>query len=385
MSERRRRVAVLFGGRSSEHEISCLSARSVIDALDPATIDVIPIGIARDGRWHVLPGPPALPAQTGRLPEVVAGDGVVARLADDEAGSPALVLADGSRADLDVVFPVLHGPRGEDGAIQGLLELAGVPYVGAGVLGSALGMDKGMQKALWAAAGLPVVPHEVVAEPEWRDDPEGVAARVAALGFPVFTKPASLGSSVGITRVGDAGGLDGGMAEAFRFERKAVVERAIEPVREIECAVLGNDDPVASVCGEIVPTGHAFYDYDAKYLDEDGAQLLIPAPLEPALAATIQRLAVAAFRAVACAGMARVDLFVRDAEVWLNEINTIPGFTAISMYPKLWEASGLAYPDLVTRLLDLAVERFDAERAKHVEAPELHGRADAPRPRGEGA
>jgi D-alanine-D-alanine ligase len=376
VSERRRRVAVLFGGRSSEHEISCLSARSVIDALDPTTTDVIPIGIARDGRWHVLPGPPALPAESGRMPEVVPGDGVMARLADDSAGNPALELADGSRTDVDVVFPVLHGPRGEDGAIQGLLELAGVPYVGAGVLGSALGMDKTMQKALWAAAGLPVVPYVGVLEHEWRDDPEGMAGRITALGFPVFTKPASLGSSVGISKVADAAGLDEGMEEAFRYERKAVVERGIEPVREIECAVLGNDDPVASVCGEIVPRGHAFYDYEAKYLDADGADLRIPAPLAPALASKVQRLAVAAFTVVACAGMARVDLFVRDEDVWINEINTIPGFTSISMYPKLWEASGLPYAVLVQRLLDLAVERHAAEHAKRIDVKELHGRVE---------
>jgi len=237
-------------------------------------------------------------------------------------------------------------------------------------------MDKVIQKALWAAAGLPVVPHVAVAEHDWRDDPEGVAGRVAALGFPVFVKPASLGSSVGISKVADATGLEAGMEEAFRYERKAVVELAIEPVREIECAVLGNDDPVASVCGEIVPRGHAFYDYDAKYLDEDGAELRIPAPLAPALASRIQRLAVAAFTAVACAGMARIDLFVRDDDVWINEINTIPGFTSISMYPKLWEASGLPYTSLVQRLLDLAVERHVAESAKRIDVKELHGRVD---------
>jgi D-alanine-D-alanine ligase len=376
VSERRRRVAVLFGGRSSEHEISCLSARSVIDALDPATTEVIPIGIARDGRWHVLPGPPALPIESGHMPEVLSGVGLAARLGDDDAGTPALELADGTRADIDVVFPVLHGPRGEDGAIQGLLELAGVPYVGASVLGSALGMDKAVQKTLWAAAGLPVVPYVAILEHEWRDDPEGVAGRVAALGYPVFTKPASLGSSVGISKVVDPSALDRGMEEAFRYEGKAVVERGIEPVREIECAVLGNDDPVASVCGEVVPRGHAFYDYDAKYLDENGAELRIPAPIAPALSSKLQRLAVSAFTTVSCAGMARVDLFVRDDEVWINEINTIPGFTSISMYPKLWEASGLSFAALVQRLLDLAVERHDAERAKRIDVQELHGRVD---------
>jgi D-alanine-D-alanine ligase len=376
VSERRRRVAVLFGGRSSEHEISCLSARSVIDALDPATTEVIPIGIARDGRWHVLPGPPALPIESGHLPEVLPGVGLAARLGDDETGTPALELSDGTRADIDVVFPVLHGPRGEDGAIQGLLELAGVPYVGASVLGSALGMDKAVQKTLWAAAGLPVVPYVAIAEHEWRDDPEGVAGRVAALGYPVFTKPASLGSSVGISKIVDPSTLDNGMEEAFRYEGKAVVERGIEPVREIECAVLGNDDPVASVCGEVVPRGHAFYDYDAKYLDENGAELRIPAPIAPALSAELQRLSVSAFSIVSCAGMARVDLFVRDDEVWINEINTIPGFTSISMYPKLWEASGLSFEALVQRLLDLAVERHEAERAKRIDVQELHGRVD---------
>jgi len=367
----RRRVVVLFGGRSSEHEISCLSARSVIDALEGDDVEVVPIGIARDGRWFVLPGPPALPSETGRMPEVVADATALARLAGDD-GTPALVLADGSRSAVDVVFPVLHGPRGEDGAIQGLLEVAGVPYVGAGVLGSALGMDKAMQKALWAAAGLPVVPYVVAGEPEWLDDEEGVLARATALGFPLFTKPASLGSSVGITKVATAEELPAAIATAFRFERKIVIEHGIDPVREIECAVLGNDDPVASVCGEIVPEGHAFYDYEAKYLDEHGARLVIQATLDPALASRVQHLAVTAFTTIACAGMARVDCFVRVDEVWLNEINTIPGFTSISMYPKLWEASGLAYPDLVTKLLDLAVERFEAEHAKRVDVPELH-------------
>jgi D-alanine-D-alanine ligase len=371
----RRRVVVLFGGRSSEHEISCLSARSVIDALEGDDVEVVPIGIARDGRWFLLPGPPALPSESGRMPEVVADMAALARLAGDD-GTPALVLADGSRSAVDVVFPVLHGPRGEDGAIQGLLEVAGVPYVGAGVLGSALGMDKAMQKALWSAAGLPVVRYLVVGEPDWSDDQEGVLTRASDLGFPLFTKPASLGSSVGITKVSEAAGLPAAIATAFRFERKIVIEQGIDPVREIEVAVLGNDDPVASVCGEIVPEGHAFYDYEAKYLDEHGARLVIPAPLEPALASRVQQLAVTAFTTIACAGMARVDCFVQDDTVWLNEINTIPGFTSISMYPKLWEASGLPYPDLVTKLLDLGIERFEAERAKRVDVPELHEGAE---------
>jgi D-alanine-D-alanine ligase len=370
MARGRLRVAVLFGGRSAEHEISCLSARSVIDALDPSMNDVIPIGITREGRWHVLAAPPALPAETGRLPEVTDASGPAAELVEGEGANRELALDDGSRERIDVVFPVLHGPYGEDGATQGLLELAGVPYVGAGVLGSALGMDKAVQKVLFAAAGLPVVPHQVVTEPSWREDPEAVRARAEELGFPVFTKPATLGSSVGITKVHDAAELDDGMDEAFRYARKALLEQAIAPVREIESAVLGNDDPVASIAGEIRP-GHEFYDYAAKYLDEDGAELVIPAAIPEELLGEVQRMAVAAFRAVEGAGMARVDFFLRDDDLWLNEINTIPGFTSISMYPKLWEASGLPYPRLVERLLELAIERSDVEQAKDSSVREL--------------
>jgi D-alanine-D-alanine ligase len=369
----KRRVAVLFGGRSAEHEISCVSARSVIDALDPETTEVVPIGITRDGSWHLLPGPPALPGETGRMTEIVAAAGTTVELAV-ESGTRELVAADGSRRPIDVVFPVLHGPRGEDGAVQGMLELAGVPYVGAGVLGSAVGMDKAVQKVLFAAAGLSVVPHEIVREPEWEEDPEGVSARIAGLGFPVFTKPATLGSSVGIVKVHGPEELAAGMGEAFRYARKAVVEKGLEHIREVECAVLGNDDPVASVAGEIVPTGHEFYDYEAKYLDEQGAQLLIPADLKPDVMEQVQRMAVSAFRAIECAGMARVDFFLRgEDEIWVNEINTIPGFTHISMYPKLWEASGLSYPELVGRLLDLAVERHAAESTKSTGVRELGG------------
>ncbi|MGZ4148638.1 MAG: D-alanine--D-alanine ligase family protein [Actinomycetota bacterium] len=369
----RRRVVVLFGGRSAEHEISCISARSVIDALDPERNEVIPVGITREGRWHVLPGPPALPSETGTMPEVTDATGPRVELAGGGA-TRDLVLADGTREPIDVVFPVLHGPFGEDGAVQGLLELAGVPYVGAGVLGSALGMDKAVQKVLFEAAGLPVAPWTVVHEPEWDEDPQGVAARATDLGLPLFVKPATLGSSVGITKVHAPSELDAGMAEAFRYARKAVVERGVRPVREIECAVLGNDDPVASVTGEIVPEGHEFYDYAAKYLDESGADLLIPAPIDPALQERIQRMAVTAFRAVECWGMGRVDFFLGgDDDVFVNEINTIPGFTSISMYPKLWDASGLPYPALIDRLLDLAAERFAAERAKGTHARELHG------------
>lgn len=367
---RRTRVVVLFGGRSAEHEISCISARSVIDALDPDRFEVMPVGITREGRWHRLPAPPALPSETGRMPQVTDGAGPRVEL-DAEGAAGELVSGEGGREPVDVVVPVLHGPMGEDGAVQGFLELAGVPYVGAGVLGSAVGMDKAFQKVLFAEAGLQLLAWEAVREPEWIEDEEGVAARVAALGYPVFTKPATLGSSVGISKVHGPDALASGLAEAFAFARKAVVEHGLEDMREIECAVLGNDDPVASTCGEVVPKGHGFYDYESKYLDEDGARLTIPADLEPELIGRIQRMAVAAFRAIECWGMARVDFFVRGQDVVINEINTIPGFTSISMYPKLWQASGLDYPDLIERLIDLAIERHAAERAKGTTAREL--------------
>jgi D-alanine-D-alanine ligase len=358
----RLRVAVLFGGRSAEHEISCLSARSVIDALEPETVEVIPIGITREGRWHRLPGPPALPSETGRMPEVTGELGSSVELAG-EAASSELVTADGSREHVDVVFPVLHGPAGEDGAVQGLLELAGVPYVGAGVLGSALGIHKDVQKRLLRDAGIPIGPYEAVHERDWSDDPSAVEAAARGLGYPVFVKPATLGSSVGVGRVSEGSMLADAVVEAFRYAREALIEKAAEGARELECAVLGNDDPVASVPGEIVTEGHPFYDYEAKYLDEHGARLLIPADVPPAVRAEVQRLAVAAFTTIRCAGMARVDFFLLPGdELWVNEVNTIPGFTSISMYPKLWEASGLAYPELVRRLLELAIERHAAER-----------------------
>jgi D-alanine-D-alanine ligase len=360
------RVVVLFGGRSAEHEISCISARSVIDALDPERYEVVPIGVTKQGRWELLPaGPPALPADAaGPLPSVADETGAEVAL-DQEPGSRALVGQDGSRTAIDVVFPVMHGPFGEDGSIQGFLEMAGVPYVGAGVLGSALGMDKAVQKVLFRAAGIPIVEFEVVHERAWLEDPGAVVARAEHLGYPRFAKPAALGSSVGITKVHGPEELGSAMDEAFRFGRRAVLERGVEGAREIECAVLGNDDPIASVAGQIVPTGHEFYSYEAKYLDEQGSQLLIPAPIDRATMQEVQRLAVAAFRAIECAGMARVDFFLTPEDhLLVNEVNTIPGFTSISMYPKLWAASGLSYPELVDRLVGLAVERHEAERKR---------------------
>jgi D-alanine-D-alanine ligase len=363
----KRRVAVVFGGRSAEHEISVISARSVIDALDPDRYEVLAIGVTKDGRWQLMSaGPPALSAgaASGALPGVAPDPGAEISL-DQEPGSQALVAADGSRTRIDVVFPVMHGPYGEDGSIQGFLEMAGVPYVGAGVLASAVGMDKAVQKVLFAAAGLPGVPYDAVHERDWEEDPEAVEARAAHLGYPLFAKPAALGSSIGIEKVEEASRLRGALEQAFRFGRKAVLERAATGARELEVSVLGNDDPVASVAGEIVPRGHAFYDYEAKYLDEHGAELIIPAEIAPQTLEEIQRLAVAAFRAIDCTGMARVDFFLmQDGRLFLNEVNTIPGFTSISMYPRLWEASGLTYPDLVDRLIELAIERHEAERKR---------------------
>lgn len=362
----RRRVVVLFGGRSAEHEISVLSARSVLEALDPARYEAIPIGVTKRGRWQLMPaGPPSLgTGGSGALPGVDPAGGVEVAL-DQEPGTQALVGPDGSRMEIDVVFPVMHGPYGEDGSVQGFLEMAGVPYVGAGVLASAVGMDKAVQKVLFAAAGITVVDHEVVHEREWEEDPERVEARAEHLGFPLFAKPAALGSSVGITKVLEARELRPALERALRYGRTALLERSVEGAREIECAVLGNDDPVASVAGEVVPRGHAFYDYEAKYLDEHGAELLVPADLAPETLEEVQRLSIAAFRSIDCSGMARVDFFLTaEGSLVLNEINTIPGFTSISMYPRLWEASGVPYPDLVDRLIELAIARHEAERKR---------------------
>jgi len=362
----RKRIAILFGGRSAEHEISVISARSVIDALDPERYEVVPIGVTKQGRWQLMPGgPPALtPGSHEALPQVTERSGHEVAL-DQEPGSQTLVAEDGSRTPVDVVFPVMHGPHGEDGSIQGFLEMAGVPYVGAGVLASAVGMDKAVQKVLFRAAGIPVVEHEVVHEREWEEDPEVVEARAAHLGYPQFVKPSTLGSSVGVTKVHEKGALPGALEEAFRYGRKALLERSVEGGREIEVAVLGNDDPVASVAGEIVPRGHEFYSYEAKYLDEEGAELIIPAPIPAETQEEAQRLAVAGFLALDCAGLARVDFFLRQTGgLLVNEINTIPGFTQISMYPKLWEASGLSYPELIDRLVELALERHERERKR---------------------
>jgi D-alanine-D-alanine ligase len=362
MTENRKiRVAVLYGGRSAEHEVSVVSARGVMAALDRSKYEVVPIAITKGGRW-MLPEktPEQLEAPKGSLPGTGdAGTGVA--LTRERDGAELKPLEGGSGVGaVDVAFPVLHGPYGEDGTVQGMLELAGVPYVGAGVLASALGMDKEMQKQLFVARGLPVVKHMHLHADDWaRGSDSLVEMAEEEIGFPSFTKPTSLGSSIGVTKCRTADELRAGVDLALRHDRKALVEKAIAG-RELECAVLGNDEPEASIVGEIVPA-HEFYDFEAKYIEE-GSELKIPAPIPDDVAEEIRRLAIEAFRAIDCAGMARVDFFYEDGTgaVFLNEINTIPGFTPISMYPKLWEASGIPYSKLIDRLIELALERHRA-------------------------
>jgi D-alanine-D-alanine ligase len=370
---KRLRVGVLYGGRSGEHEVSLASAAAVFANLNRERYEPIPLRIEKDGRWLLADRPPVAASaaevidQARSEPSRARGGREVfllPRPADetlitvDHRGSGENARVAVTELHLDVIFPVLHGPYGEDGTIQGLLELANAPYVGAGVLASAVGMDKALARIVFAAHGLPVTPAEVVRCRDWGADPAAIAAGlVARLGLPLFVKPANLGSSVGISKVKEAAALPPAMDLAAAFDRKIVVEAAVAHAREIEVAVLGNDTPEASVPGEIIPS-REFYDYEAKYLDQ-GSRLLIPADLSPGDAQRIRRLAIDAFRAIDGAGMARVDFLVSrsNGTIYLNELNTIPGFTTISMYAKLWEATGLAYPELLDRLIALALER----------------------------
>src|SRR5256886_12824107 len=361
------RVGVIYGGRSGEHEISLASAAAVFQNLDPERYESIPIRIEKDGRWARARRPPAL---------VSAGDVIRANKSEltDQAREAHLVAHPGGdtlmtidRRDdgaavaglaLDVVFPVLHGPYGEDGTVQGLLELANVPYVGAGVLASSVGMDKAAMKLVFAARKLPICDYDVVLKRDWQRDARAVMNRIVKqLGFPVFVKPANLGSSVGISKAKHASELRDAIEFAAQFDRKIVVEAAVPSAREIECAVLGNDEPEAAVPGEILPS-REFYDYEAKYLDE-ASKTVIPAELTKNMTDEVRNLAVAAFKAIDCAGMARVDfLLAGDSGIlYLNELNTVPGFTTISMYSKMWEASGVTYAQLLDRLIALAIER----------------------------
>ena len=346
------RVGVLFGGRSGEHEVSLRSAASVIEATDKKKYEVVPIGITKQGAW--LTGAHADALLAGKY------DGGAAQQ------SPEQVLSD---LKVDVVFPVLHGTFGEDGTIQGLLDLANMAYVGSGVLGSAAGMDKDVMKRLFRDAKLPQVKYVSVLRSEWESAPKKVRKKIEeALRYPLFVKPANLGSSVGISKVHDASELKAAMDEAAKYDRKIVVELGVggkrNKAREIECAVLGNDEPKASICGEIVPSKE-FYDYDAKYIDE-GSKLLIPAKLSRTQQKQVQQMAIEAFKACDCAGLSRVDFLMDPAteKFYLNEVNTMPGFTSISMYPKLWGATGVDYPALIDQLIQLGLERH-AERSRN--------------------
>ena len=381
---RKIRVGVLFGGRSGEHEISLRSALTVMSAMDPRRYEIVPIGIGRDGRWnlrsdaiatleHAAPklralgrgGTPVslLPEPQGRaLVRAPARNGRAASAKDRKPSMPG---------PLDVVFPVLHGSYGEDGTVQGLLELAGIPYVGAGVLGSALGMDKDAQKRILHASGIPVVRHFALTRAEADDDPAAAQRRAKELGYPVFVKPNALGSSIGISKVKDARALGAAIADAFQYDHKILIEASCAG-REFECAVLGNDRPEASVVGEIVVKGHEFYSYESKYVDPEGSEVRIPAGIPAIVADRIRGISAAAFKALSLRGMARVDFLARAdlSELFVNEVNTIPGFTAISMYPKLWEASGVGLARLIDRLIELAIEDArDRSRLKFTYQP----------------
>jgi D-alanine-D-alanine ligase len=363
---RKPRVAIVFGGRSSEHAISCVTAGSVLDAIDRTAYDVVPIGIATDGRWVLESGDTERLRITGpdRLPEVDGDRAAIALLR--EQGSTDLVVHEPAQpprtlGEVDVVFPLLHGPWGEDGTIQGMFEMAGVRYVGAGVLASAVGMDKAYAKIVFRDAGLPVLPAEIVTAREWYRDPDGVRHRVAELGFPMFVKPARAGSSMGITKVHDASELDAAIEEAHRHDPKALVELAAIGAREVECGVLEALDgtPETTLPAEIkVGGGHEFYDFAAKYLPEEHTELDIPADLPDDVATELREMAARAFTALGCEGLARVDFFVMpDGSLVVNELNTMPGFTPTSMYPRMWAAAGLDYPALVDRLVQLALRR----------------------------
>ena len=385
------RVGILFGGRSGEHEISLLSAASVFKAIDKDKFEVVPIGITKEGRWvtsgeaeRLLSGKPAHeerhlragdPEATPSAAVLQNGEAFVMPPEPHGAGmqpfqTEALARRVSDRAiNVDVIFPVLHGTFGEDGTVQGLLELADIAYVGGGVLGSAAGMDKDIMKSLFRAAALPIVKHVTILRSEWDDNPKKLQKLVESkLKYPVFVKPANLGSSVGISKAHDRKELGPAIDEAARFDRKIVIEEGVggkkHKAREIECAVLGNDNPEASVAGEIVPSAE-FYDYSAKYLDE-GSQLIIPAKLSKSEMKKVQQLAIAAFRAVDCSGLSRVDFLMdpKSRKIYLNEINTMPGFTSISMYPKLWAASGVPYSELIERLIRLGLERH-ADKKKN--------------------
>ena len=341
------RIAIIFGGRSAEHEISIQSVRNIVKALDKEKYEPVLIGINKDGEWV-----------TSNTRQLFSNKQVVL----DKNKKNILTEVSGNLKKIDVVFPVLHGPFGEDGTVQGLLKLAGVPFVGAGVLGSAIGMDKDVMKRLLRDAGLPT--NQFLTYKSFEKGKISFDKIKQALGLPFFVKPANLGSSVGITKIHNKQELLPALESAFMYDSKIIVEEYIKGI-EIECSVLGNDDPVASMCGEITPN-HEFYSYEAKYLDKDGAKLSIPANISAKVSKKIQEIAVEAFKVLCCEGMARLDFFVAAKDrIVINEINTIPGFTSISMYPKLWEVSGISYSKLIDTLIELAIERYNKEQKLH--------------------
>ena len=354
------RVGIVFGGRSAEHEVSLQSAKNIIDAIDTNKYELVLIGIDKQGQWHLDEESRfLLPATESELPELAITGENLALVPGQQNNQ--LVASSGEKrlGSLDVVFPVLHGPFGEDGTVQGLLKLANIAYVGAGVLGSAIGMDKDVMKRLLRDAGIPVA--RFVAANKYSSKPIDFDAARDQLGLPLFVKPANLGSSVGIHKVTDRDEFERAVRDALNYDDKVLIEECING-REIECSVLGNDNPIASVPGEILPR-HEFYSYEAKYLDENGAVLEIPAKLSSETLERIRQLAIRTFTVLCCEGMARIDFFLRNSdEIIVNEINTIPGFTRISMYPKLWEATGISYSELIDRLIQLAIEGFEREK-----------------------
>ncbi len=362
---RKIRVAVVFGGRSDEHDVSLRSARTIIDALDSDRYEVVPIGISREGKW--LAGGDPMNALIARSPMFALAEGEDVAIPTSERdvepviGAEAL-MPQAATEGVDVFFPALHGPMGEDGTIQGMLELAGVPYVGSGVLGSAVGMDKAMTKVILTQAGVPQLPWVLVTRREWQENANDVINRIeAALPYPIFVKPANMGSSVGVSKARNSDELRTAMQEAAHFDRRILVEQGVQG-RELEMGVLGNDVPLTSGVGEIRPSGE-FYDYASKYLN-DSAELIIPADLDPAIQLEMEQIAKDAFIALDLAGLARVDFFVEHGtnQIYVNEVNTLPGFTSISMYPMLWEQAGISLPELVNRLVELALERHAHKR-----------------------
>lgn len=358
-------MAVVFGGRSDEHDVSLRSARTIMDSLDPARYEVVPVGITRSGKW--LAGNDPLQALIAESPMFTLTNGEDAAVPSSDWEIEPVIGADAlmpraATEGIDVFFPALHGPMGEDGTIQGMLELAGVPYVGSGVLGSAVGMDKAMTKVILEQAGVPQVPWSLVSRQQWRANPDSILTGIEnQLPYPMFVKPANMGSSVGVSKARNRDELREAIQEASHFDRRILVEQGIEG-RELEMGVLGNEAPITSGVGEIRPTGE-FYDYASKYLD-DSAELIIPADIEPEVQQQMERIAIESFIALDLAGLARIDFFLEHGtnQVYLNEVNTLPGFTSISMYPMLWEQAGISLPELVNRLVELALERHDHSR-----------------------